>query len=145
LTPDCDKPLDADFNFIESAHTTRRTNRKDSSMSNFTKGTKVNVTVDGDAYIGEVVRAIAKGKKYRVRFDDGSESNHPAENVELRKRGRKSIEESMTPDEIQGEINDLLAELQSTDDQDRKKIVRRALRRRGHMGGLGKGKNKGKK
>jgi hypothetical protein len=53
-------------------------------------------------------------------------------------RGRKKLSESLSPKEIKQEIKDLLRDLEVSTDPDEKKRIRRALRLRGHWGGLGK-------
>ena len=52
------------------------------------------------------------------------------------KVGRKSLADSLTPEELEGQVQELLAELRKSDDPDDQKRIRRALRLRGLRGGL---------
>ncbi len=84
------------------------------------------------------------GDKKGKKGDHNEATNAPAATTatqpEEKKRGRKSLIESMTPSEIAKEIDELLATLAKSKDLDEKKRVRRALRLRGHRGGLNKNK-----
>lgn len=51
-------------------------------------------------------------------------------------RGRKAITER-SKSEVRSEVKELLVDLHEAEDPDDKKRIRRALRRRGHTGGLG--------
>lgn len=97
---------------------------------------RVAVPFEGDVYRATVVRMV-RGGKVRVRFDDDTEATVKAADCEVLKRGRRALTESLTPDELQAEIDGLLAALKKAGDTDEKKAIRRALRRRGHKGGLG--------
>jgi len=117
-----------------------RNNNGNATVS-FTDGQRVNALwSDGETYGGSVVKT-AKGN-ITVEFDDGETHTYTAAavkrgDVTISKRGRRSLHEEMTPAEIEKEVKDLLAELKTSDDPEDKKRIRRALRRRGHTGGLG--------
>lgn len=94
---------------------------------------------DGEQYPGVIASKTAKG--VNVEFDDGETTFVPnskvGTSITIRKRGRKTIEETCTATEIKKQVSDLLKELKGATDVDEKKRLRRALRRRGHVGGLG--------
>lgn len=48
-------------------------------------------------------------------------------------RGRRSLADTFTPDEIAKQVSSLLVQLGETKDQKKKKQIRRLLRRRGHF------------
>jgi len=52
------------------------------------------------------------------------------------KRGRMSLISSLPEKELKAQVADLLGQLKKTIDGDEKKKIRRALRVRGHVGGL---------
>jgi Ni,Fe-hydrogenase III large subunit len=58
--------------------------------------------------------------------------------VTTKARGRVSTRESMTPTELRESIKELLRDLADSTDAEEKKNIRRKLRLRGHVGGLGK-------
>jgi len=51
--------------------------------------------------------------------------------------GKGKLTERLSADQLKAEIKGLLTDLRSTTDQNAKKKIRRALRTRGHFGGLG--------
>lgn len=100
-------------------------------------GTRVNVTLgNGNELTGEVVKVFKNGKA-RVTLEDGKTEVYDLTHIRERKPGRKSLAQSLTPAELKTEVKDLIAELRGAKDQEDKKRIRRALRRRGHTGGLG--------
>ena len=112
-------------------HECERTN---AMTTNFATGQRVNVTVKGEQFIAEVVKQYKNGK-VRVEFDDGTKTNVSPSEITERKRGRKSIVESMSPAELKAHIDGLLNELESCETQDEAKKIRAKLRRAGHKGG----------
>jgi hypothetical protein len=54
----------------------------------------------------------------------------------MAKRGRISLRDQ-DPETVAEEIEELIVDLKHSTDLDEKKRIRRALRRRGHAGGLG--------
>lgn len=54
-------------------------------------------------------------------------------------RGRKKLVDTMTAEEIKQEVKEFLNDLAASSDPEEKKRIRRALRLRGHFGGLGEG------
>jgi hypothetical protein len=113
-------------------------------MSNLKKsfpvGARVNcIWTDGETYPATVEKVTVKGVS--VEFDDGEKAFVPVKELDakvaLRKRGRKPLEETLSEAEINKQVRDLLKELKVATDVDDKKRIRRALRRRGHAGGLG--------
>lgn len=60
-------------------------------------------------------------------------------------RGRRKLKDALSPREIQAEVDELLGELRATQDPEEKKRIRRALRHRGHFGGLGEKTGRKKK
>lgn len=111
------------------------TNNTPTVNPSFKKGVRVNAPFEDELYAAVILR-VMRSAKLRVQFDDDAEATVKAADCELRKRGRKSIAESMSAQEIGDEVKGLLAELTGTADQEAKKRIRRALRRRGHTGGL---------
>ena len=112
-----------------------------SATSNSLKaGTRVNVTwTDGEIYVAEVKKnAGPKAKKVTVTFEDGETASVAIKDVTIRKRGRKSINDEFTNDEIKEQITSLKKRLAKSTDQIEKKAIRRALRRRSHTGGMNK-------
>jgi hypothetical protein len=125
-------------------------NLKEPNMSNaakltiadLAKGTRVNVVCDQDTVgivscPGTVTRAVKSRNVVDVEFDDGDIiKSVELTDITLRKRGRRTLQETHTADELAEQTSALIARLESTDDQLEKKAIRRALRRRGHAGGL---------
>ncbi len=72
--------------------------------------------------------AVAAPKKHLIKLPEDSKVI-----------GRK-LSERKTPAELKEEIKDLLSDLEGSTDPDEKKRIRRALRVRGHRGGLGEKK-----
>lgn len=71
-----------------------------------------------------------------VNGDRAVEPPTPAPSRAASKVGRKSLVESLSPEELDEQIQGLLAELRASSDPDDQKRIRRALRLRGHRGGL---------
>lgn len=88
------------------------------------------------------MRAEDTGRKMGKRATTGVQAKGKGKLINLppepKKRGRQSIKASMTPAEIAAEVKELLTDLRAAKDVDEKKRIRRALRLRGHRGGLGK-------
>ena len=112
----------------------KKTTTKTASAAKLTRNTKVNVAHGEEIYVA-VVKKV-DGNTITVDYGNGEVEDVNAKHVTIRKRGRKSLAEEMTPAELAAQIKGLLADLRDTDDQDEKKRIRRALRRRGHSGGL---------
>lgn len=105
------------------------------NISEITSGINVNVNVNEEVFTGEVIK-VFKNKKVKIRFEDGTTQNISHEDLSPRRPGRKSLQESLTEEERQEQIDSMLEALRSTDDQGKKKNFRAALRRLGHRGGL---------
>lgn len=105
------------------------------NIAEITSGINVNVNVNDEIYTGEVIK-VFKNNKVKIRFEDGSTQNISHKDLSLRRPGRKSLQESLTEEERQEQIESMLEALRSTDDQGKKKNFRAALRRLGHRGGL---------
>jgi len=52
-------------------------------------------------------------------------------------RGNAKLTDRLSADQLSAEIEGLISDLKATTDQRAKKRIRRALRTRGHFGGLG--------
>jgi len=98
-------------------------------------GSNVNVELDGELYIGHVVK-VFKNHKARVRFDDDTEKTLGFNELTIRKPGRPALIDVLSEEDRAVEIETLLEALRSTDDQGAKKNLRAALRRLGHKGGM---------
>ena len=59
------------------------------------------------------------------------------ESTSTASRGRGKLTATLNDAQLKGQIDKLLSDLRSTTDQRAKKKIRRALRTRGHFGGLG--------
>ena len=100
-------------------------------------GTRVNVTLgNGNEVAGNLVKTFKNGK-VRVELESGEMETFDAVHVHERKAGRKSLAQSMSPDDLQADIEDIMGQLGKAKNEDDKKRLRRMLRRRGHTGGLG--------
>jgi len=106
-------------------------------MATFKKGMRV--TVNGET-AGEIVSRIAKGDdagKFRVHTDAGETIIVKSDAMELRQRGRKSLLQTMSADDIAGERENLLTKLRNAPKGSGiKKQIRRKLRRLGVWGGV---------
>ena len=119
--------------------------------SNIEIGNLVEVTYKNEVLQG-VIEGVAR-KTVVVKFADGESKRIPRNSVTLidasndegkgsekpRKRGRPSMKETLSVDEIQAQVDALLEELaESNADEDipRSKKIRSKLRDRGHRGGL---------
>ena len=108
------------------------------TANTFKAGTRVTVQFTNSSSQGTVVKTFKNGN-VRVDFGNGEVMNINPNDCAIRetKRGRASIINTLTPIEIEEEVTGLLEDLQSADSTDEKKRIRRALRTRGHRGGLG--------
>lgn len=91
----------------------------------------------GPADSSEYAAKKTANKGKRAGAKSAAKSDAPA--TKKSGRGRKSLRESMTAEEIAAEIKELLNDLAAASSVDEKKRIRRALRLRGHAGGLQKG------
>lgn len=94
----------------------------------------------GKGKVPPATNATAGTNKGKRAVSNGSKGDGKSEGVkkkeEPEKRGRKSLTASLSAKEKQEQIDDLLDELRKSTDPDDKKRIRRALRARGHRGGL---------
>lgn len=122
---------------MSSTKNNRKSNATKSNTSKFNIGDRVSAKwSDGEFYAGTIKNKAAKGNNYRVEFDDGELATVKAADLKGLKRGRRSVIEELTPTALKADIAKLIKDLKATDDQDEKKRLRRALRRRGHTGGI---------
>jgi hypothetical protein len=103
--------------------------RRLDAITILTTPAKTPVAADAKAAPAPIAAPTVKGKR--------AAKPAPVVAEAPKKRGRKSLAETLTPAEIKGEIDELLSDLRKSTDTDEKKRLRRALRLRGHLGGLG--------
>lgn len=110
------------------------------TTNSFSKGDRVNVSIDGTEIPGVIAKRYTRGGNkglFDVATDDGATYEHvdPSMLTE-RKRGRKSLASTLSPEARIERGNALKAELSEKPTRGRQKAIRREMRSLGFTGGV---------